>query len=216
MLSGMLLSSVIIPNRSSAQDTMHFRNGDVLIGSVIEITSDIVKYKKSQNLDGPDYSDFKNDISSIHFKNGIVENFEYQMPVQSVVLNMEVKKEDYFVEPKKHPSVKKFGKTKFLYDGALIGNHDFHSVMLGVDDKRITNHITLAKKQERGQYIGFAFFPCAIAGIAIAGMNSAEAPALGAFMGVLGVACFATSITLKVKRNQNEAAALKLYQQHFN
>lgn len=214
---GLLFSSFLISVVSVAQDTLNFRNGNTVIANVTEITPELVKYKKNQNMDGPSYSDFKNDIASIHYKNGTKELFEYQEPVQTIV--MKEKQEDYFIAPKKHPSLKRFGATKFVYDGAIIGNHEFHSVLLNVGDKRITNHIRLAQQQEKGQYIGFAFFPCAIAGIIMASQSNStnidDERVAGAFMGVLGVACFATSITLKVKRNKNEEAALKLYQQNY-
>lgn len=219
---GTLFTMLITTNISKSQDTLHFRNGSVVIGKVTEITEIQIKYKKSENLTGPTYTELKNDLASINYNNGTNETFQYQAPVQPIA-----KKEAYYV-PKApaYPSLKPFGATKFMYNGAIIGNREMHSILLNLNDPKITSHIKLAKKQAAGQYIGFGFFPCAIAAMAIASQPSSNGPssnngylndeiAGSVVMGALGVACFATSITLKVKRSKNEAAALKLYQQKY-
>lgn len=217
---GFLFSMLAVNNISIAQDTLHFRNGKLIIGTVTEITSVVVKYKKIDHVDGPIYSDLKNDIASINYKNGTNEKFEYQMPVQTITKP----KETFVLVTKTYPELKRFG-SKFLYGNELVGNREMHSILLGVNDPKISKHIRLAKKQAAWQYIGFGFFPCAIAALSIASETTGDPTANStyfndemagaAIMGVLGVACFATSITLKAKRNKNEAAALKLYQQNY-
>jgi len=218
---GSLICMLIITNISIAQDTLHFKNGSRVIGKVTEITEIQIKYKKMENLSGPTYSEMKNDLASIHYNNGTSETFQYQAPVKPVVKNAEY----YTVQAPKYPSLKPFGSTKFIYNGDIIGNREMHSILLNVNDPKITSHIKLAKKQAAGQYIGFGFFPCAIAAMAIASESTGDPTANSTYlndeivsatvMGALGVACFATSITLKVKRSKNEAAAVKIYQQKY-
>lgn len=204
---------------SIAQDTLHFRNGNLLIAKVTEITSHLIKYKKMEHLDGPTYSDLKNDIFSIVYVNGTTETFQYVEPIQPQVN----KTESVVLQPKKYPKLIPFGATKFTYDGSIIGNKEMHTVLLNLNDPRISKHIKLAQKQAKGQYIGFAFFPCAILAMAMASESTVD-PSINYFddeiaaatlMGALGIACFTTSVTLKVKRSKNEAAALKLYQQNY-
>lgn len=199
---------------SIAQDTLHFRNGKLIIGKVTEITAVLIKYKKAENITGPTYSELKNDISMIRYNNGVSEKFEYQVPVKTTPKKMET----FIPTAKVYPEMRAFG-TKYFYGNELIGNREMHSILLSLNDRKISNHINLAKKQAKGQYIGFGFFPCAIAALYIGGESSGggfdDEVGAAAIMGALGVACFATSITLKSKRTKNEAAALKLYQLNY-
>lgn len=215
----LFLSFIVFNSFSFAQDTLHFRNGNQVVVKVTEITSQLIKYKKIEHLDGPTYSDLKNDIFFIIFNNGTKEVFQYEEPIQPIV----IKVENTYLQPKKYPKLTPFGATKFTYDGSIIGNKEMHTVLLNLNDPKISKHIKLAQRQANGQYIGFAFFPCAIAAMYMASESSVS-PTLNYFddeiagatiMGVLGLACFTTSVTLKVKRTKNEAAALKLYQQNY-
>ena len=215
----LFLVLVVFNSFSMAQDTLHFRNGNQVIVKVTEITSQLIKYKKIEHLDGPIYSDLKNDIFSIVYNNGIKETFQYEEPILPVVN----KTETYVLKPKKYPKLTPFGATKYTYDGSIIGNKEMHTVLLNLNDPRISKHIKLAQRQANGQYIGFAFFPCAIAAMYMASESSVS-PTLNYFddeiagatiVGILGLACFTTSVTLKVKRTKNEAAAMKLYQQNY-
>lgn len=210
---------ILFANASSsiAQDTLHFRNGNLIIGKVTEITSILIKYKKAENITGPTYSELKNDIALIRYNNGTSEKFEYQVPIATTPKKVET----FIPTAKVYPEMKAYG-TKFLYGNDLIENREMHSVMLSLNDRKISNHINLAKQQAKGQYVGFGFFPCAIAALFIAGEagsngNNGFNDEMGAsaVLGALGVACFATSITLKIKRTNNEAAALRLYQQNY-
>ena len=56
-------------------DNIIFKNGDELRAKVIEITQDVVKYKRCDNLDGPLISVNKNEILMIRYKNGAKEIF---------------------------------------------------------------------------------------------------------------------------------------------
>lgn len=67
-----LLSSVF---HTYADDVIVFRNGDIVNGVVIEITSSEIKYKKASNPKGPTYSTSKADILSIKYENGDTEKF---------------------------------------------------------------------------------------------------------------------------------------------
>lgn len=212
---GTFIVALMISVLGISQDTLSLRNGSTELVKVIEISTVLVKYKKVDNPDGPTYSELKNDISFIRYKNGMKETFEYQVPVKPI----EKQATTYVIERKTYPELRAFGATKFLYGNNIINNKEMHSVLLSVNDRKISEHIRLAQKQAKGQYIGFAFFPCAIAGVFFASesreMRLNDETMAAVVAGVAGVACFATSITLKVKRTQNEAAAVKLYNQKY-
>lgn len=59
-----------------ADDVIVFRNGDVIMGKVIEIETDVLKYKRSDNPDGPLYSVKKGELISVRYENGTQETFQ--------------------------------------------------------------------------------------------------------------------------------------------
>lgn len=59
----------------NAQDTINKTDGEKIIGKVLEIDDSSVKYKKSNNPDGPDYILKISEISSIRYQNNETEVF---------------------------------------------------------------------------------------------------------------------------------------------
>jgi hypothetical protein len=60
---------------ANAQDVITTRKGTVIQAKVTEVTPTEVKYKRFDNLDGPNYSAKKSEIASIVYKNGTVDAF---------------------------------------------------------------------------------------------------------------------------------------------
>ena len=58
-----------------AQDLIIKKDGEVIRGKVLEVTPELITYKKQENLKGPNYSIIKADLSRIEYKNGIVDDF---------------------------------------------------------------------------------------------------------------------------------------------
>lgn len=67
----MLLMSSI----AYCQDTIYYKNGTIISSKVSEINQTQITYKKSNNLDGPNYIVNRNDISVIKYNNGSIEVF---------------------------------------------------------------------------------------------------------------------------------------------
>ncbi|WP_271423592.1 hypothetical protein [Aequorivita sinensis] len=61
---------------ANAQDMMVTTEGETLEVKVLEITPDVIKYKKYSNIDGPLYSTSKNEVKEILFENGDKEVFD--------------------------------------------------------------------------------------------------------------------------------------------
>lgn len=61
---------------SSAQDVIVKKNGDEVNAKVLEITTDAVKYKRTDNLEGPTISIYKNEVFMIKYANGTKETFQ--------------------------------------------------------------------------------------------------------------------------------------------
>jgi len=60
---------------SQSQDVMILKSGDEIKAKVIEVTPDVVKYKKWDNQDGPIYSSNKADVFMIKYQNGSKDVF---------------------------------------------------------------------------------------------------------------------------------------------
>jgi hypothetical protein len=66
-----ICSSTII----KAQDTLSTRSGESIIAKVLEVTTNEVKYKKFDNLNGPDMIILKSDLLQIRYENGTKDDF---------------------------------------------------------------------------------------------------------------------------------------------
>lgn len=57
----------------NAQDFMHFSNGEVLRVKVTEVGTSEIRYKKFDNLNGPDYVVNKSEVQMIKYQNGQID-----------------------------------------------------------------------------------------------------------------------------------------------
>jgi len=57
-------------------DQLFFKSGDIIIAKVLEITDDKIKYKRCDNLEGPQFVVLKSSVQSIKYVNGVTENIE--------------------------------------------------------------------------------------------------------------------------------------------
>jgi len=81
-----VLSSMVIPtnitstltNKSPIDncDVIYFINGERVEASNIVIDGEFVRYKSCDNIDGPTYEAFKNDVSKINYANGSTLDFK--------------------------------------------------------------------------------------------------------------------------------------------
>lgn len=77
----LLIFLVLLGYTLNAQDKILKKNGEEIISKLIEITPEIIKYKKFDNQEGPTYSIYIKDINKIIFENGKVEIFSKEKEV---------------------------------------------------------------------------------------------------------------------------------------
>lgn len=65
-----------IAYETNAQDTLFLRNSSKVVVKLSEITPTQLKYKRFDNLDGPNYSINKSEVEYIIFANGLKEQFD--------------------------------------------------------------------------------------------------------------------------------------------
>ena len=75
-----LIFLIFLPATVFSQDTIFFVKQYQYVVKVIEIEDFKVKYRKFENLEGPLYSVFKNEILSIHYSNGTRDSFNVAAP----------------------------------------------------------------------------------------------------------------------------------------
>ena len=72
----LFLALLFVCLSAKAQDVITTRKGTVIQAKVTEVTPSEVKYKRFDNLDGPNYTAKKSEIASIVYKNGTIDAFE--------------------------------------------------------------------------------------------------------------------------------------------
>lgn len=72
----LILMIVFIGIGLKAQDTLYLRNSSKVVVKLSEITPTQLKYKRFDNLEGPNYSINKSEVDYVVFANGLKEQFE--------------------------------------------------------------------------------------------------------------------------------------------
>jgi hypothetical protein len=78
------LLSLMINCIALAQDTLTYRNKKHISVKIIEITPTEIKFKKTENLNGPTYTALKRQVLVINYENGITESFYTEATTDSI------------------------------------------------------------------------------------------------------------------------------------
>lgn len=133
----LFLLAVQVCNKSFSQDLIIMKNGDEVKAKILEILPDVVKYKKAENLDGPSYSEIKNNIFMIKYQNGTKDVFNQQSisNVKNTVSNEDIKKdkaikelEEYMANLIKSKKVKVFNFKGFKKTNGVMRDYFGQSV----------------------------------------------------------------------------------------
>ena len=69
------------------QDLIIMKNGDEIKSKIIEVLPDVIKYKKTDNIDGPTYTESKSKVFMIKYQNGSKDVFNQQQDIQQTTNN---------------------------------------------------------------------------------------------------------------------------------
>jgi hypothetical protein len=105
-----LMSSFLV----KGQDTICFKNKEVVAAKILEVGISEIKYQRSDNLTGPIYFSLKNDIVFIKYINGVVDSIKYSSASKLSMVNpygnnLKIEKLEVV-------------NNKFIYNGRSIGN----------------------------------------------------------------------------------------------
>jgi hypothetical protein len=203
------------------QDTIITRNGDSIMGHIIEVSPTEVKYKKAGIADGPLYIEDKSGIARIHYKNGFKDIFPEVKPWQLPVAKVEEKAEP--VNFKRKPVLEK-RRGIYIYDNERLNENQLYRLLSSVHDAGIDRQVKMAKRSRGLQYVGFAAIPLtalslftyiAAKGVHSYGENNASEEngsklLLGCAAISVGASCY-----FKINRKNRNAETVRLYKQKF-
>ena len=103
-------------NIIKAQDTLSMRSGENILVKVIEVGTSEVKYKKLDNLNGPDFSILKSDLLMIKYENGTKEDFSSIKKIEEKIVFVE----DLFIQGQN--DAKRFYKYNKIVGTMMVEN----------------------------------------------------------------------------------------------
>ncbi len=71
----LLLGLLVIGNYLFGQDTLFFNNQTTVVAKIVEINPTQIKYKRLDNIDGPQYVVPKSDLNYVVYSTGLKESF---------------------------------------------------------------------------------------------------------------------------------------------
>lgn len=90
LITNLLFVFFAISAPAFSQDIIFLKNGDEIKASVSEIGTDVVKYKKFENLQGPDYALKKSEVFMIKYANGTKDIFNSPAETPAALSGTEV------------------------------------------------------------------------------------------------------------------------------
>lgn len=207
--------------RSIAQDTLIMTNGNIVPAKILEVSTEEVRYKRFDNLEGPVFITKTSEINKIKYHSGNTDILN--KPVAPVVTAP--------VDP--HPAIERRGayyKEQLQGYQPRMKEREMQELIKKVNDSQITFHVKKARMARGMQNIGFVAIPALAFTIGYSvyavvtnnrrsnssGPNYISidyAPAIAT--GVVAVAAFATSITFGVLRKNHNNAAVKIYNEKY-
>jgi hypothetical protein len=116
---------ILLSSKAYNQDLILKTNGDEIKSKVIEVTQDVIKYKKYENLDGPVYSLSKTSIFMIKYENGSKDVFNQQSDLprrSSSKSEKTVKNTDSEPVKKKESSFFKYHQNRYFSIATGLGD----------------------------------------------------------------------------------------------
>jgi hypothetical protein len=190
---------------------------------VMEISSTEIKYKKADNMDGPDYVTDKNDVRSIRFKNGSVDSFPEIKPwLKPIKRDQERTEKIPFENYTKKFKIETSGKYYFM-DNKTYSESDILSIIKNEKNSSISEHIHKARVAHVLQPVCFIGMPAVTAGFIMLADSqgtfftpqNTKVQNNGIALISVGAACLVSAIILKVYRHVHTKRAVELYNQEY-
>jgi hypothetical protein len=203
-----------------AQDTIVKRDGQLLIGTVLEVSTEEVKYKKIDFPDGPTYIQIKSTIERINYHGGHVDIFKEEEKISKENAS---KSADYVEFENGTPIIKM--DSYYRRGPDVMTERDVHKLLLSTKDPEIMSCVKNAKTSKALRYLGFAAIPLIVSSIAVLSIcsdveqlsNSESNAYLSASAGlaICSAGVYGTSIYFNINRKVKNRQAIKLYNDKY-
>jgi hypothetical protein len=140
-----------VANISFSQDTIVKRNNTIVLAKILEITTSEVKYKRQDMLDGPVYTELKNDITMVKYANGLKEEFAFQ-PVPKTETG------GYSIQPYNDIKITQRGHSIY-YMNRRIGTRELLSLLHNSPNKDVFNLQLKSEHYKQLSKLGFIAIP---------------------------------------------------------
>jgi|GEM_PF-3834280 len=170
-----LLFIAVLCESADAQDLIIKHNGDTIRAKITEISDDVVRYKKQNNLNGPTFVTSKSEINKLVYANGTQEVMAAPVPVpapKSTEPNIDykndgqAKQEQKAAEPEFSPIViESYG---YYYKGRRMNDSRFAALYKSYNDQTLITEFAKAKNLHTTSIItGAIGIPCAVSGVVL-------------------------------------------------
>ena len=215
-----------------SQDTLYMSNGEKIPSKIIEINPSEVKYKKSNNIDGPTYSSENADIKFIKYRNGSVDTIKSIVKVPETITIQTPTEVSQPPLIEKKPAIYVSG-FYYRYNGKKMKEDEVHLFIQKKQDREIDEYVRKSKKAKLFEYVGLVAVPALIYGVVSArstynynqsffnnyyGTNNPSTPrSYGPTItaGIIGVLSLTTTIVSKPIRRRNTEAAIRIYNEKY-
>lgn len=202
-----------------AQDTLCKRSGECIAARILEVGINDVRFKRSDNPDGPLFVYNKNDIKSIKYANGHVDTFALVQEQPKPIMQRQAYTPgpDYnLVQPTSRPGV-------FVYQGRVISDNKLIQIASAQNerwkDKQLDAEIDQTKNAKGLQYgIGYGGLGVCLGSLILIGElsstynNNTGAQAAVSITGIgLFVASQVVSYHFKLQRGRHARRMAELY-----
>ena len=208
-----------------AQDTLELRTGIKVLSKVIEVSVTEIKYKKVENLDGPTYTEDKDNVAAIKYKNGTSDIFPevkpWLKPAKNKIEQPEQPQQIMITDRVvRNTKIEKEGRY-FTMNNKMYSESRILNEMKTKNDPEINIHIQNAKQARAVQPLCFVGIPLAAAGMISYALSDTyiygegqRSNASGPLL-VLSAACLTTSFVINSYHKKQTAIAVELYNQKY-
>ena len=150
----------------NAQDTLIYCNDESELVNIIEVSNTEIKFRKWNNLNGPNYIEKQSNISAINFGFGLKQKFEIKKIKQEgnyTFIYLDNDKSYY-----NKNEITPFGGTYLLQGRNKINKNQVIQLFISTTDSELIKYSHKAKQYGNRRYVGFAFLPLGIAALLMA------------------------------------------------
>jgi hypothetical protein len=204
-------------------------NNQTRIAKITEITTAEIKYKRWDNQEGPTFTEKKENVNTIKYKDGKIEKLNAQTDNSTSPTNSKV---DLNKATPPSESLLKFEYiegNKYSFNNQIIKENKMYRIMRQKNNPDLNLYIKKAKRSNGLKFIGFGAIPVAAfslisfvnasidssGGVLAQPEQAARERLTGQILGIASVALLTTGVVFVIQHKKNRNKAVKLYNEKY-